>query len=197
METLLKELCETVGLPGWEEQVSGVVKRWLEPCVGRVYLDRNGNLIAWKEGLKEAPKIMLAAHMDEVGLIVKHVETDGYLRFETLGRIDPRVLPGQKVVCHTEKGELWGVIGSKPPHIQEEEEKRKVYRVADLYVDVGADSRKEAFDMGVVEGTMISFPPFFVGQGDKYVGKAFDDRVGLAVMIETLRRLKNVQHPNM
>lgn len=196
MRKLLEELCEAIGLPGWEEQVSSVVKRWLEPCVDEVYLDKQGNLIAWKKGLKDAPKIMLAAHMDEVGMIVKHVEFGGHLRFEVMGRIDPRVLPGQKVLCHTEKGTIWGVIGSKPPHIQREEEKKKVYSITDLYVDIGVDSREEAFDMGVVEGSMISFPPFFVEQGDKYLGKGFDDRVGLAVMVETLRRLKNGQHPN-
>ncbi|MHC3129462.1 MAG: M42 family metallopeptidase [Candidatus Bathyarchaeota archaeon] len=189
----LEKLSNANGVTGREGEVRELMKDYLKPYVDEVREDRLGNLIAFKKGNKDAPTVMLAAHMDEVGLMIKNIKKKGFLQFAKVGGIDDRVLLAQKVIVHTDKGPLTGVIGSKPPHIQTEEEQKKVIDADRLFIDVGAKDKNEAEKMGVQVGDVVSFDTKFVRLGnDVVLGKALDDRVGCAMMVETLRRLQKV-----
>jgi len=134
---------------------------------------------------------MLAAHMDEVGLMVKTITKDGFLQFTKMGGIDDRILLAQKVKVLTEKAALPGVVGSKPPHIQKEEERKKIVTYDEMFLDVGAENREDAKAMGVKVGDPVAFDVEYVKLGkDAVMGKAFDNRAGCAVMVETLKQLE-------
>lgn len=190
----LEKLSNACGVAGREEEVRRLMKKFLKPYVDEVKEDRLGNIIGIRKGSKNAPKVMLAAHMDEIGLLVKTISKEGFLQFAKMGGIDDRILMAQKVMIYTEKGPLHGIIGSKPPHIQKEEERKKVIAHDNLFIDVGAKNKEEAKKMGVKIGTPVGFDIKFAKVSKNIViGKAFDDRVGCAVMIETMRRLKKTK----
>jgi len=189
----LEKLSNANGVTGREAEVRDLMKKYLKPYVDETREDKLGNLIAFKKGNKDAPTVMLAAHMDEVGLMIKNIKKKGFLQFAKVGGIDDRVLLAQKVIVHTDKGPLTGVIGSKPVHIQKEEERKKFIEADRLFIDVGARDKNEAEKMGVQVGDVVSFDTKFVQIGENVVlGKALDDRIGCAMMVETLRRLQKV-----
>ena len=190
---VLEKLSNANGVTGREDEVRDLMKNFLKPYVDEIREDKLGNLIALKKGKKDAPTVMLAAHMDEVGLMVKNIKKKGFLQFAKIGGIDDRILLAQTVIVHTDKGPLTGVVGSRPVHIQTEAEKKKIIEADKLFIDIGAKDKEEAEKMGVQVGDVVSFDTKFVQLGNNVVlGKAFDDRVGCAVMIETLRRLQKV-----
>jgi len=189
----LEKLSNANGVTGREDEVRELMKKYLKPYVDEIREDRLGNLIAFKKGNKDAPTVMLAAHMDEVGLMIKNIKKKGFLQFTKIGGIDDRILLAQKVIVHTDKGPLTGVVGSKPVHIQTEAEKKKIIEADRLFIDVGARDKEEAEKMGVQVGDVVSFDTKFARLGnDVVLGKAFDDRAGCAMMIETLKRLQKV-----
>ena len=191
---VLEKLCNACGVAGREEEVRSLMHKLLKPYVDEVKEDRLGNVIGIKEGVKNAPKVMLAGHMDEIGLLVKTISKEGYLQFAKMGGIDDRVLLAQKVMVYTEKGPLHGIIGSKPPHIQKEEERKKVIPYDELFIDIGAGSQEEARKMGVRIGDSVEFDVRFAAMNkDIVIGKALDDRVGCAAMIEALKRLQKTE----
>lgn len=188
----LEKLSNTCGVTGRETQVREVLAQMLQPYVDEIQVDRLENLLAIKKGKAGAPKIMLAAHMDEVGLMVKNITKDGFIHFSKIGGIDDRILPAQKVVVYTKEACYSGVIGSKPPHIQKEDERKKITPYDELFIDIGAESKEAAVNMGVSVGNPISFDVQYTALGnDVVMGKAFDNRAGCAVMIEVMRLLKN------
>ncbi|UCE16493.1 MAG: M42 family metallopeptidase, partial [Candidatus Bathyarchaeota archaeon] len=190
---ILEKLSNACGVAGREEEIQALMKKWLKPHVDEVKEDKLGNIIGIKRGKEDSPKVMLAAHMDEIGLMVKNVTKEGFVQFTKIGGINDRILTSQKVLVHTDKGPIIGVIGSKPPHILKEEEKKKVIEADKLFIDVGATNKKDAQKIGLRIGDPISFDIKFTRVGkDAVVGKAFDDRVGCAAMIETLRKLRKV-----
>jgi endoglucanase len=190
---VLERLSNACGVAGREEEVRGLMKELLKPSVDEIREDKLGNVIGVKEGKKDAPTIMLAAHMDEIGLMVKNITKEGFLQFAKIGGIDDRVLVAQKVLVHTNKGPITGIIGSKPPHILKEEERKKVIEADNLFIDIGASDKKDAQKMGVRVGDVVSFDIKFARVGkDIVVGKAFDNRVGCAALIETMRKLPKV-----
>ncbi len=190
----LEKLSNACGVAGREEEVRNLMTKFLKPHVDEIREDKLGNVIGIKKGNKNAPKVMLAAHMDEIGLLVKTISKEGFLRFAKIGGIDDRILLAQKVMIYTEKGPLHGIIGSKPPHIQKEEERKKVITYDELFIDIGAENQEEARKMGVRIGDPVGFDIKFAKVGKNIVvGKAFDDRVGCAVMVEAIRRLKKTE----
>ena len=185
-----EKLSNACGVAGREEEVRNLMIKLLKPHVDEVAVDKLENVIAVKKGKKSAPKVMLAAHMDEVGLMVKTISKEGFLQFTKMGGIDDRILPAQEVIVYTEKSALPGIIGSKPPHIQKEEERKKVLAYDELFIDIGAESAEDACKMGVKIGDMVGFDVKYTKIGkDTAIGKAFDDRIGCAVMVETLKQL--------
>lgn len=186
---ILKELSEAVGPPALEDEVRELVRKHLEPYAKSIDVDRLGNLYARLEG--DGPTIMLAAHMDEVALMITHIDKRGFLRFHTLGGIAPHVLHGQRVVVITRDGrKLPGYIGFKAPHLLKPQEREKVVPIEEMYIDIGAESEEEARDMGVEEGCFAVFDTKFTQlTKHRVMGKAFDDRAGLTAMILAFREL--------
>ncbi|MCS6963332.1 M42 family metallopeptidase [Thermoflexus sp.] len=192
---LLKTLTEAHGVPGYETEIREVMRRLLEG-LGEVEQDNIGSLICRRgEG---GPRVMLAAHMDEIGFMVKHITPEGFIRFTALGGWFDQVLLGQRVVIKTHKGDVIGVIGAKPPHLLPSDERKKVVEKKDMYIDIGATSAKEVEEAGVRVGDpIVPLAPFqILANGRTYLAKAFDDRVGCAVLVEVMRRLAQEGHPN-
>ena len=190
----LEKLSNACGIAGREEEVRSLMKKFLKPYVDEVKEDKLGNVIGIKRGKKNASKVMLAAHMDEIGLLVKTISKEGFIQFAKIGGIDDRILLAQNVIVYTEKGPLHGIIGSKPPHIQKEEERKRVLTYDELFIDIGAETQEQAKKMGVKIGDPVEFDIKFAKVGKNIViGKAFDDRVGCAVMVEAMKRLEKTE----
>jgi putative aminopeptidase FrvX len=189
----LEKLSNACGVAGREEEIRDLLKELLTPYVDELREDKLGNIIGLKKGNKNGPTIMLAAHMDEIGLMIKNITKEGFLQFAKIGGIDDRILVAQKILVHTDKGPITGIIGSKPPHILKEEEKKRVIEADDLFIDVGAQDKQDAQRMGVRVGDVASFDIKFrrLEKGN-IVGKAFDDRIGCGILIETMRKLPEV-----
>jgi len=189
-EELFRTLTETHGVPGYEDEIRAVLRQYLEP-LGSVTRDNLGSLICQQPG--DGPKVMLAGHMDEIGFMIVHIAKDGYLRFVQLGGWWDQVLLGHRVIIKTHKGDVTGVIGAKPPHIVDLEERKKVVQKKDMYIDIGATSIKDVEDAGVRIGDpVVPKSDFEVLANNKtYLAKAFDDRVGCAWVIDTLRHFSN------
>ncbi len=194
---MLKELAEAPGVPGQEEAVGRVMRRHLEP-LGEVSSDSLGSVIGRKEGPAGGPKVMLAGHLDEIGFMVTRITDEGYLKFQTLGGWWEQVMLAQRVEVYTRQGAVPGVIGSKPPHILTPEERNKIVEKKAMFIDIGASSRAEAEAWGVRPGdAVVPFGPFVqLRNPDLIMAKAWDNRFGCALAIETLRRLQGQPHPN-
>jgi endoglucanase len=187
----LEKLSNASGVVGREEEVRNLMCKLMKPYANEVYLDKLENVVAVKKGKKRSSKIMLAAHMDEIGLMVKTVNKEGFIQFAKMGGIDDRLLLAQKVIVQSTKGPVHGIVGSKPPHIQKEEERKKIVTFDELFIDIGAESKEDVAEMGVRVGDPIVFDEKFASIGkDLVIGKAFDNRIGCAIMIETLKLLR-------
>jgi len=187
----LEKLSNACGVTGREEEVRTLLIKMLKPYADQVVVDKLENVIVLKKGKKNAPKVMLAAHMDEIGLMIKTISKEGFLQFTKMGGIDDRILNAQKVLVYTRNGPLDGIIGSKPPHIQKEEERKKIITYDELFIDIGAESKEDVAKMGVKVGDPVGFDSKYAKIGkDTVIGKAFDDRVGCAVMVEIMKLLE-------
>jgi putative aminopeptidase FrvX len=197
VETLLKELTEAHGVPGYESPIRAVIRKHLEP-LGSLSQDKIGGVICEKAGASTSPRVMLAAHMDEIGFMVKQVTRDGFIKFLALGGWFDQVLLGQRVIIKTKKADLVGVIGAKPPHMLTPEERKTVVTRKEMYIDIGAASQQEIFDAGVQVGDPIVPQAGFqvLANGKSYLSKAFDDRVGIAMLISALQAFQDRPHPN-
>lgn len=188
---LLKKICETPGAPGFEKVIRGLVLAELKGLADEVSVDSLGNVIAVKKGL--APqRVMVAAHMDEIGFIVTHIDDDGFLRFHPLGGFDPKTLTSQRVVVHGRQ-DLYGVMGSKPIHIMTPEERNKPVPIQDYFIDIGMDKAQAEKLVGV--GDPITRERTLVEMGDCVNSKSLDNRVSVFILLETLRWLKGQTPP--
>jgi putative aminopeptidase FrvX len=197
IELLLKELTESDGVAGYEAETSKVIRKHFEP-LGEILGDKLGSLICRKKSPVQEPKVILVGHMDEIGFMVKLITEEGFLRFTPLGGWCDQVLLGHRVRVKTNKGCIHGVIGAKPPHLLSEEERKKVVEKKDMYIDIGATSQQEVEDTGVRVGDpIVPVSEFVVSPDTKaYMAKAFDDRVGCALVITVLQKLMGKEHPN-
>ena len=187
---LLKRLTEAPGVAGYEMDVGKMIYHELEGYVDSIETDNFGNVISLKKAsVKDGPKIMLAGHMDEIGLLVKHIDEKGFLHFQRIGGVFSRSLFSQPVIIHCKKGPISGLIYYKPP--EKPEEANKIPELKTFFIDIGAKSRAEAEKLGVRIGDPVTFErPFKVlGSGSILASKAFDDRVGVCVIIETMKNL--------
>jgi len=185
---LLKKLCNTSGISGFESNIAEIMKKELNKSCDKVETDLFGNVIARKG--KGKKKIMLAAHMDEIGLMVKHITKEGFLNFVKIGGIDDRILLGQRVVIESKKGSVLGIIGSKPPHMQKEDEIKQAIKHENLFIDIGCKDKKEA-EKKVEVGDPIVFEKNFGNlNGDLYYGKAIDNRIGCYAMIKIMEEIE-------
>ena len=189
---LIEKLCLLFGPSGCENGVSEFIASQIDGACDTLNYDRLGNLIATvKSGAPSAQKLMISAHMDEVGFMVNEICEDGYLKFDTVGGIDDRVLSGKRVLIGDEKEQIRGVITSLAIHHKKKEDRTKITPIKSMYVDIGASTKEEARKYADI-GTYATFDSEFFRfgtDGNKIKGKALDDRLGCAVMIEAMRKL--------
>ena len=190
MEELLKKLIETSSVSGCEENLRDFLIKQIKPYVDETRVDKIGNVI-FKKG-SGRPKIMINAHMDEIGLMVKHIDEKGFIKFSPVGGVDKKILPGQIVKIHGSKKIVSGVIGFKPIHVQKKEEMEKIPKIDEMFIDVAAKKDKDVASLGISVGDFVSFSPHITKLfGSRVCGNGFDDRVGCLMMIEIVKKLKN------
>ena len=186
---ILKRLSDARGISGYEGDVSDVVKELAEPYCDSIRVDTLGNLVCTVNGGK--PEVMLATHMDEIGLVVKFIEENGFLRFTRMGGWFDQTLRSQRVVIRGKKGDVWGVIGCKPPHVMKEEERKSVVSHEDMFIDVGASSREDVEMLGIEVGSPVVMDRELIHlSGSRVSGKALDNRSGVATGIHVLSLLQ-------
>lgn len=187
---LLKQICEIAGPPGNEKLVRDFVVQLVGPLVDEIKSDNLGNVIAVKKSKSNpgAKKIMVAAHMDEIGFIVTHIDDNGFVRFHTLGGFDPKTLTAQRVVVHGRR-DLVGVMGSKPIHVMTAEEKTKLPQTTDFFIDLGMS--KVEVEKVVSVGDTITRERELIEMGDCVNCKSIDNRVAVFILIETLKLLND------
>jgi endoglucanase len=199
---LLKELSDSFGPSGFERETAAIVKREASRYADEITFDKLGSVIAKKRGTSDSPKILLAGHMDEVGFVVTGIEEQtGFVTFSPLGGWFDQVLLGHRVTIRTAKGDVPGVIAAKPPHLLSPEERDKVVKKENMFIDVGATDKETAEkELGIRVGDPVApWASYMTTRGGKIaIGKAFDDRVGTFVGLEVLRKLKteSIKHPN-
>jgi len=182
---ILRELSDAFGVSGNEDDVRAIVLNAVRAHVDEIKIDAMGNVLAVKHGTGQDPlRVMLAAHMDEIGLMVVGHDDNGFLKVRSVGGIDPRLLPGTLFSVGPER--LPGVIGVKPVHLLQSGEAKKVSKIEDLAVDIGAQNKDEAEKLAPL-GTYATFATRFRELESTVSGKAFDDRAGCAVLVELLR----------
>ncbi len=184
---LLKKICEAPGVPGYETKIRQLILKEVTPLVDEVSVDNIGNVIAIKKGKSEKKKAMVAAHMDEIGFIVTHIDDKGFVRFTTLGGFDPKTLTAQRVIIHGKK-DIMGVMGTKPIHVMSAEERTKMPKTTDFYIDLGMT--KEEVEKVVSVGDPITRERELIEMGECVNCKSIDNRVSVFILIETLRKMK-------
>ncbi|MGN1034525.1 MAG: M42 family metallopeptidase [Oscillospiraceae bacterium] len=184
---MIKTLCEACGIAGQESAIANLIKEEIVNCC-KCKIDNVGNVVAFKKGRK-APKhkIMLVAHMDEVGFLVSNIENDGLLKLVKVGGIDTSILVGQTLLVEAKKKFLQGVIGAKPVHLQSRDERCREIDMSSLMLDIGCKTKEEAEKL-VYIGTSVYFLSKFEEYGEGLIkSKALDDRVGCAILVELLK----------
>ena len=193
VQRLLEELSNAPGPPGFEGPIRAIVRRELEPLVDAIDTDGLGSLMARLGPAEARPRVMLTAHMDELGLMVRRLTAEGYVKFQPLGGWLDQALINQRWVVLTHAGPVPGISGIKTVHVMTPEARNKPFERGDMFIDVGARDREDATTrLGIRPGDPIVPDSAFttLAGGDLYLGKAWDDRVGLAVMIEVMRELR-------
>ena len=187
---LLAEICEAAGAPGHEQRIREIVLREVTPLVDEIKLDNMGNVTAIKKGSHDK-KVMIGAHMDEIGFIVTHIDDNGFLRFHTLGGFDPKTLTAQRVIVHGKK-DLIGVMGSKPINVMTPEERNKSPKTTDYFIDMGMN--KEEVEKHIEIGNPITRERQLIEMGDCVNCKSIDNRVSVYILIEVLKQLKTIPY---
>jgi putative aminopeptidase FrvX len=198
-EELLAELTNAPGASGFEGPVRDILKREWSGLVEDLRTDGLGNLLGTLPGASEQPRVLLMAHMDEVGFLVRYIDDDGFVFFNPVGGYFDQSVLTQRMTIMTPKGPVVGYTGFKSGHIHPREQRSKMIRLQDMFIDIGARSREEAVDVfGIRPGLPITYRANFEKLGDtgRYLARAWDDRVGLAVITEALQRLQDLPHPN-
>ena len=195
---LLEQLSNAAGTPGREEEVRAVIRRELDGLVEFSH-DKLGSLICRRAGGSAAPRVMLAGHMDEIGFIVRYLTGDGFIKFHPLGGWWVHTLLAQPVTIKTAGGDVPGIVGAKPVHHLKEGARKNVQDIEEMFIDVGAHDKQEAREkFGILPGDhIVPRTGFLTLRNPRLVcGKAFDDRVGVALFVEALRSLAVQEHPN-
>lgn len=184
---LLKEICETPGVPGQEAKVRALVYRELETLADDISTDNMGNVYVLKKGKSSDKKMMVAAHMDEIGFVVTHIDDKGFLRFHPLGGFDPKTLTNQRVVVHGSKS-LVGVMGSKPIHVMPPEERNKSVKITDFFIDLGMPV--EEVKKVITVGDSITRDRELIEMGECFNCKSLDNRISVFALIEAFKKMK-------
>lgn len=187
---LLKEICETAGAPGFENRIRQIVIREVKHLADEIHIDNMGNVVAVKKG-KSPKRVMVAAHMDEIGFIVTHIDKNGFIKFIPLGGFDPKTLTAQRVIVHGKK-DVIGVMGSKPVHLMTPEERGKNVSINDFFIDLGLPAKE--VEKIVRIGDPITRERQMIELGNCINCKSLDNRVSVFILIETLKLLKSIPY---
>lgn len=184
----LHNFMDSMSPSGFEEEARGIWRERTKEFVDEIITDVHGNCIGVlnKDG---KPKVMLAGHMDEVGYMVKYVNKEGFVYFSAIGGIDPHLVPGERVWIKTKRGKILGVIGMKPIHLLDKEEREKVVKLENLFIDIGMKNKKEVEELVSIGDPAVPAVGFDVLNKDRVVGRGFDDKGGAFVVSEVLRFL--------
>ncbi len=188
---LLKKISETAGISGFESRIRNLILDEIKDLSDEISIDNLGNIIALKKG-ETNKKVLVAAHMDEIGFIVNYIDDNGFLHFLPLGGFDPKTLVSQRVIVHGKK-DLIGVMASKPIHIMKPEERKKPAEIQDFFIDLGLP--KDEVDKYIEIGTPVSRERELIELGECINGKSLDNRISVYILIETLKSLKNKKIP--
>ncbi|SEM39213.1 Putative aminopeptidase FrvX [Mesobacillus persicus] len=196
---LFKNLTELPGAPGFEHSVRQFMREQIEPYADEMIQDNLGSIFGVKKGNTAGPRIMVAGHMDEVGFMVTSITKNGMIRFQTLGGWWSQVLLAQRVQIITDKGPVVGVIGSIPPHLLDDAKRNKPMDIKDMLIDIGADDKEDALNIGIKPGQQIvPICPFTPMANDKKIlAKAWDNRYGCGLSVELLKELQGETLPNI
>jgi endoglucanase len=198
IKELQKKLSELLGVSGHEEEVRTFILEEIEKrgLADKAWIDQLGNVLAIKKGNVGENRILLDAHIDEIGFMVSHITKKGFLRFVSIGGWDNRILLGQSVILKSSNGKLFhGIIGSKPPHLTSIDDRKKVVDIPNMYIDIGMTSMDEVLDNNINIGTIGTlYSPFVEFPNGMVRGKAFDDRTGCNVLLHTMMLLKEIEH---
>lgn len=189
--SLLNKICTTPGAPGFEQKIRELIIQEVKPLVDELEIDNMGNVYAIKRG-KASKRVMIGAHMDEIGFIVTHIDDKGFIRFHTLGGFDPKTLTAQRVLIHGKK-DVIGVMASKPIHVMTADEKNKVAKLSDYFIDTGLSA--DEVNKLVTIGDSITREREFIEMGNCVNGKSLDNRLAVYILIELLRELKGKEVP--
>ena len=187
---LLARICEAPGAPGFEKKIRELVLAELQGLADEIRTDKMGNVVALKRGRSSKKKTMAAAHMDEIGFIVTHVDDKGFVRFNPVGGFDPKTLTSQRVIIHGRK-DVMGVMGSKPIHIMSPDERNKTPQIKDYFIDTGM-TKKDLEKLVEVGDFVTRYSPL-IELGDCVNVKSLDNRASVFILIETLRQLKKTK----
>lgn len=188
---LLKKICAAPGAPGFEQPIGDLVVKAIKGLVDEVSVDNMGNLIAVKKGISRK-KLLIAAHLDELGFIIKHIDEDGFIRFAPLGGYDPKTLSAQRVMIHGRK-DVPGVMGTKPVHKMSAEERTKAPKISDYFIDTGLP-KKKLEKLVSVGDSVTRFGPL-AEMGECLCAKSLDNRAGVYALLEALKNLKGKKLP--
>lgn len=188
---LLKQICEIAGAPGFEDRIRELVIKEITPLVDSLSVDNMGNVVAIKKG-KNRKKVMVAAHLDEIGFMVTHIDDNGFLKFHPLGGFDPKTLTSQRVIVHGKK-DVVGVMGAKPIHVMTAEERNKVPQLHDYFIDLGL-SKKEVEKI-ISIGDPVTRERELIEMGECVNCKSLDNRVSVFILIEALKKVKKSTLP--
>ena len=186
-QDFFRQLIQTPSPTGFEEKIQSVVRDCMTPCADTITTDVHGNVIAAKN--PDAPlRVMLAGHCDQIGLLVNYIDAEGFLYVLQLGGWDAPMLLGQRVIVWSESGPIPGVIGKKPIHLLTDDEKTKVVKVQDLWIDIGAKNKEEAEKLVEIGSPVTMELEYRVLQNDRVAAPGTDDKAGVWVVMEALRR---------
>ncbi len=192
MKKLIKELSDLRGISGFEYRISDKIAEYFRPYADDVTVDTLGNVIAVKRcGKENAKKIMIEAHCDEIGLMVRDIDDRGFVTMAMVGGIDARILPSSEVVIHGRK-DVPGVIGAKPPHLQEADEAKKASKLTDMAIDTGMNADEVKKYVSVGDSITLAQSVGELG-GGQFSGKTLDDRAGVAALITTMKNLMKIK----
>jgi putative aminopeptidase FrvX len=197
-QAFLRDLVDAHGAPGFEQDVARVMETYLKG-LGTFSRDRLGSFLCEKKGSQDSPRVMMVGHLDEVGFMVKSVNAEGFVKFLPLGGWWGHVVLGQRLIIKTRRGDVLGVVGSKPPHELRDEDRKKVLEIKDMYIDVGAASDfdvKKRLDIRPGDPIIPDSAFAVMANPNLLLAKAWDNRIGCAIAAEVLRSLKGAAHPN-
>ncbi|MHA1271028.1 MAG: M42 family metallopeptidase [Candidatus Helarchaeota archaeon] len=193
---LIKRLTETPGIPGHEDEIRKLIYEEVKDYCDKILVDKIGNLICLKKGSSDRPRVMITAHMDTIGFMIKYIDKKGFLRIEPVGGIDPRITIGQSVLIFHDNKIINGIVAVKPIHLLESDERNTIKKISDLHVDIGAKSKEDAKKI-VSIGDFLTFNYSCTRLANStFTSGGLDDRAGCMVLIKTIKALSNIKTPN-